>query len=549
MSLAVLLALLILAFPGAAAPLVQAAAEEPVPAVGAAVPMTREELLRHLDAPQPAPASEPASAPFPRLPLLGLVQTDCGQLGDAPATREDAREVDAPVACDGTLAWDDVKDAYRIRADHGDLITANVTSNAPSQVEVCLFAPSGEKTLCGREFNRLRWTAHETGDWTAIVSVDRNRFFESKGYQLALAVVAPPTPDDCATGTDAGDGLAGAIRLHVSDVCAGYVNARLDPTDAYALALAAGEAVSVSMAPEDGLYTHACLHVADGMVLVDCVWGKGQAYLMAPSSGDHLLTVRSHHPSVTGSYVLHVDPAPPQDDCGAGIDAASFHPAAVPTPPVECGALLAEALGDDLDVFRFQGPEAVRLVLESQGTGEFGACLFAPEQEGACVRSRAGESFTLPLMAVAAGEWELWVVAWPFDVKADVSYAFRLESFTPAPQDDCGSGRDAASGNWTAPLPESGACGGILRLSDGDWHDGYTFEIPQAGTVTANVTLASPDATAWVCLYAGSWQCDESRGSVSLTVQASAGVTGQLHVSPGWQPEESSYEVRVARPG
>lgn len=521
------------------------------------VPMTRDEM-ESLRAPAAAPPLPPplSGGSLSPVPLPGgLLQNDCGSMGDAPASGEGAVPVAPPVECVGTLAWDDERDAYRFDAARGDVLDVGVTFYDPYRVRACLVAPSGARPACAWGLGPLRWTANETGAWSVEVAWQRASWdwWGGDDYVLRLVLAPPSPPDDCGTGRDAGGSAGSAVAFAAPGACAGEVNSELDEEDALAFAALRGQAFHVTLASR--AYPSVCLYGPDGESWLDC----GQAvhppergpvrtselYFEPPADGTYHLRVVARSGAGSGPYVVSLAATEPQDDCGTGSDASGYAvPDAALEVPAACIGVLAIPVADDFDAYVFDAPSALRVTLAAPGvratlcllnpSGEFGACAFARE---------AGEPLSFPYQAPEGGRWEVWIWA-PFAPRANASYELGVSAFAPTPQDDCGTGRDAADDWDPHPHVASIDCEGQLLGTEGDYRDLYSFDTTGAGNVTVSATGA-PGKLLQVCLTGGPWRwrCAEGNGAASVRLPAGGPVHWHVLVSSF---EESDGAYRLA---
>lgn len=511
------------------------------------VPFTREQMEALVESPALAspPVPDPDSGSLSPIALpLGLLQNDCGAMRDAPASRAEAVPLASSVDCLGTVAWADTADAYRFEATRGDVLDVTLTFYDGYSLQACLTTPSGEPSRCAYGVGpagRLHWTAAESGTW--FLDVVRTRGGTGGGdYRLQMAARTPVTDDDCGAGADAGNSTADAVAFALPGACVGEVNSLLDAADWLAVTLTRGQAFHVTV--ESSGVPSACVRDAAGATL-DCAqdvyppqFGEvrtSELYFEAPVDGAYHVSVHAGGPPASGPYRVTFTPAARQDDCGTGADASRYAvPDAPLAPPASCSGVIAYAVGDDLDAFLFDAPAALRVTLDVPAratlcllnpTGDFGACAFSWQ---------AGETLSFPYQAAEGGRWELWVWV-PFASRANFTYALTVEPFTPTPQDDCGTGRDAADDMTHHPHVASIDCGGVLLGTEGDYADLYSFNTTEAGNVTVTAT-GTPGKRLHVCMTDGRswWHCAEGDGAVAVTRPTD----GPAH----WHVDVSSYE-------
>jgi PKD repeat protein len=122
-----------------------------------------------------------------------VVQTpgagDCGTGGDAGNDFASATTISLPRSCSGVLGTSDSQDWYQFFVSAGQTIHADMTPNAASDFDMCLYRPSESATavdcsaaLTGLPEN-IDWTATESGNWRLRIYI----FAGTGSYTMAVS--------------------------------------------------------------------------------------------------------------------------------------------------------------------------------------------------------------------------------------------------------------------------------------------------------------------------------------------------------------------------
>ncbi|HVL49430.1 MAG TPA: hypothetical protein VM889_12790 [Candidatus Thermoplasmatota archaeon] len=460
---------------------------------------------------------------------LGIVQADCGGLGDAGDSQSAARGIAAPAACVGDFGLRDSADYYRMAVREGEVVLVERTAGLTSSSSFCLHRPDGSKVGCGS--SRIRWTAEAAGDWSlAILATDENAW---KRYGFELTVTMVPTENDCGTGRDAGGdrrNASSATPISTISSCLGGIHHTFDPIDVLAIDFAEGEAVTITLSKGPGSVVRACLFDYVTQFAVECFneySDSGRRYWMASAPRLYVLVVEALSSSGSTDYRIDVRSVEPHDDCGGGRDASSGQPVVLSSSLVECAGELDYANGDEKDIFEFPEARALRLDLEFHGKGAVYFCAHVVSVLSSCATVASGERVSFPVQAPATHSWRLSI--WGF-APGSGAYALRVEAFEPRGQSDCGSGRDAAPNQYLVALPEGGLCEAELVMSEGDYSDWYSIASRAQGEVEIEIRLPE-GASARVCYRNGAESCIEVHGEATWRRPIGLERVAQLNVA------------------
>lgn len=558
--LLLLLATLLLSAPATGAlvtPLATGPALAAAPDAGATVPLAKpldapvgpsfghEEKLSTARMPTSRPFADNDPDPFAGIPFLD--GGDCGTGGDA-GWRHDPTPMDGPGSCEGRVGGHDWEDVYSIEVDGPRILGAGIAVTGPSVGYVCVYHNMSDfyRTLrCddGREGAPAHTATYVAtpGTWHVLVESS-----EELSYGLTVEIHGWETPGDCgdADAPDARDD--GAFSL--AGACVASLDPETDRTDWYALHVGAGEAVTLTVAPNRGLDADVCVY--DAAHLVDCSIrpvGDVDRILLQPSEARDYL-VKVYWWDGAGTYDVRAEPAALQDDCGSGADHGTRYVPAAIALPVACVASLDPNAGDSWDSFSMVLPDrGVRVRLDAPADGLV-ACLYE-SRSGWPVRCTSGQAGASTFAYQANVPAASFVVAVFSRTGAAAAYPLFIDPFVPTPQDDCASGRDAGNFPSTAvPLPSDGACSGALLASEGDDSDGVTFAVPPS-TVRASVRGTSAEFHACLHLPLGngrsSTHCHYTEsGEIDFDVQVRYAGNVTIHVESR-RSDDLAYEMEA----
>lgn len=205
-------------------------------------------------------------------------------------------------------------------------------------------------------------------------------------------------------------------------------------------------------------------------------------------------------------------PLAPPDDCATGVDAPAAPEAAhLVASGDSCNGELRTLFGDTVDWFRFEASAGQVVEIEAQAEGGPGLvqlCLREPGGSAPDSCRQSGDGNLSRRALASAGTWALSVEAYDVRPLAPLgpafpqppwTYAFHLTVRDPAPQDDCGAGRDtSASSAHTIPAP--GACHGAFVAADLDGIDYYRFNLTGGTVVNASLRGAAGNEVA-MCMW------------------------------------------------
>lgn len=476
---------------------------------------------------------------------------DCGTETDAPDAADGALAVALGGACGGFLnPADDLADVYHLALAPGEAALVRLAPNAEADFDLCVYDspdlarpigcsihPSGLEDVVfvspgvGGEFwIRVEW-------WDGAEAYD-------------LAVLHAPPADDCGTGADGGSAWR-SVPVAAPLACDGAVDrANGDRWDLYAFDVQQG-GIRVS------------LHIPYGDAYL-CIFAPGESWSTRCLIGEDLSfaymtavhgtwRVGVVHNGGAGSYHLTAatfEPAP-QDDCGAGADAASGAPLGSPAvgDELSCEGYLAQADGDWRDTYGVDLPaSALRLVAA------------VPDGVRVCVWS--SQTYQCPdavdgvvQMDVQVLEASSWSVSfWSSQGLAGGAYSLHLEF--AAPYDDCGTGADAG-GLWPydpAPLALPAVrCEGTLFGEDGDHSDQYLVSAAAGDELVVALEHDAEDFFAHVCVWPADrsvYTCSFFGGAFPKTLVVPVDEPGDYVIEVGGAYSgETAYRLSVALVG
>lgn len=443
-------------------------------------------ILPAKDAPAPRSGGSPAA---PALPLFEPDDPEC------------TYELTPPARCQGELRYSKYQNSGNDRrwfnVQPGPWVTLDATLEAPEGAifEICVGSDTRHcATATAGQPARL---AREVGD-SGRSSIYVVTLEGSGTFRLHVAALAWDLAPDCGSGADASGASADAMPLPVPHACEGSLNPKDDAHDWYALTLPSGSGASVSLAPNAHSDFDLCAYAAeDPSRALDCALRpqglEDRTYLAGP--GTFLLDV--HHWSGAGAYAVSVAAAPAQDDCGTGTDGGSRYRTLTLALPVACVGSLAPTLGDlwDLYAFNATGMGGIRVRMTPEGA-DHDVCLYPPGSNSPVQCSFPQGAGEVAYSATRAGVWLVSVLGFSGE---DGAYALSVEEFATAPQDDCGSARDAGAGvTLPVAIAPTFSCQGVLSSADGDWADAYEFSMPPSNLT---VVLHPDEPGAWgLCL-------------------------------------------------
>lgn len=509
-------------------------------------------------APPKASLAPPGIAPPVGLPSGPASQDDCGTGTDAgyfTNGTSNATPIAFPADCAGTLGQNpayDTNDIYQVDVPRWGTLEASLALPGASNgtklgfcvgplpfsyaTDRCAYATPGAPARVA--------TAQGPGPYFAWIYDSGS---SPATYRLTLDLRDWTLGADC-NGGDVGDTAADALLLQAPAACDAFLNPRDDPVDWYAIPVDGGHAVSLTMTPNAEADFDVCLYADPAGRPLDCSvlpMGQVDRVLLAPSQGGTYYLRVVQWDGAEG-YTLSAQPAAAQDDCGVGGDGGSAYHAVALALPLACSGALDPAAGDHVDLFRVPLSQGgIRATLQgASAEGALRVCLYGPgeSQPRVCGDETGVASVSVPYMSAQQGDWLVGVWALSPDAGA---YTLDVAGFDPTPQDDCGSGVDAADAHaQPAPLVAPFACGGTLRLSEGDTLDRYRAALPPS-SVALTFGSASPALDLCVSTPDVSRCYASDGGTVEIQLQAlRAGNWTFSIVSKGH--EDATYSLGVA---
>lgn len=381
-------------------------------------------------------------------------QDDCGTGIDASFRWTNATPVTVPRACSATLGDFDRIDWYAVAQGDEDHFRAAFTPAAGTRMDLCVFAPRG-LGWCVGAYDDLPHDlvgGGENGTWIVAVYAAGAR----GAYALDLVALDFPEQDDCASGTDAGDWWQNATALTFPVSCRALVH-EADRYDWYRVPVGNDTWVRANVTFDDGEARSVCV-IAGG-------WGvcqqDGSVQDFAPTARDaYVVVVASAN---TSAYSVNVDAAPPapaQDDCGSGQDAAYWSSGIDIALGETCTGLVFPDYFDTVDSYDYH----------DDATFSVRARLVAEIPMTLCVRGQFSLDVvcadTVDGVAQVDGYGDTWWYgdAWRVEVRGGVAGAYEV-TVVGAWREEWGAGAFLAGHGAAPPVSEDPLLTGI----DGAW--------------------------------------------------------------------------------
>jgi pimeloyl-ACP methyl ester carboxylesterase len=242
-----------------------------------------------------------------------------------------------------------------------------------------------------------------------------------------------------------------------------------------------------------------------------------------------------------------------QNDCGTGGDAGNaFSTAtAITTPKSSCAGSLATPIdGQDWYQFPVTSGQQVNASMVPSGGADFDLCVYGPSGNASgCSSNGVGVAESVSLTAAVSGNWRVQV----YRQGAAPPGTYALSAAVVTPQNDCGTGSDAANSFSSAPtltLPASGCSGQLFSGNEIDGDDYYRFAIVAGDQIDASMT---PNASANydLCLYNPSGAvvagCTTGGTGVTEAIGHTATATGDYRLRVRLTSGTGSYTMSVSK--
>lgn len=464
-------------------------------------------------------------------------QNDCNTGQDAGGSFSSANAVTLPASCNGLLERtdSDTEDWYKLSLGSGGSLTASMTPSSPNDFDVCLYSPANVQIRC----STLSGSVAESFTASITASGDHRLRIYSVGtssgtYSLSITYSGPPPPNDCGSGTDAGDTFSGATAIFPPISCIGSFPSSGESNDYYKFTVTVSQIISASMTPPAGADFDLCLYNPAGM-LQGCSSTTGSSResiaLTADSSGSWRIRVSKF--SGSGAYSMAVSLSIVHDDCGTRTDAGNTFSAAMSRAlPSDCRGGFPKDTGDSEDWYSFDVStgETIAASLSMAGDADFDLCLYTPDNTLAKCSARAGSGFSEAIehTLAAAGKWRLRAFA---RGGTGTTYFLHFNSFIP--QNDCGTSWDAGNHRLAAiaVIPPK-SCDGSFPIGTAESEDWYVLDVASGEGIQVHVTpQAGRDVD--LCIYGpdgAEIQCSRTRGGSSEALAPTATSTGSWYV-------------------
>lgn len=505
------------------------------------------------------------AAPFVQaLPVTPAdLQNDCGSGADAGDSLDAALAIALPAVCVASLAHDDARDVFAFDAVKDQRVDyklemdnrASALSRAvlsltllQSDLKLCFVAPSGATDCPAPHLADYGFSfrAGETGRYHARVDAAGAKRFE---YRLEVAAAGPPMHDDCATGQDAGETSASALRITAPAACDGVAfGSYRDFADWFVLHVPAGQRVALTGASDAPYGGTLCLGPASGQ---RCTRQTGTISLVgyALAAGDWYVGLPNAY-NAAYRFTVTVEPIPPADDCGTGGDAGGDHAAAALVAlPVACRGVLQDLAADGEDWFAFAAAEGQVLSARMTPDAVTDLCLHRPDgtlHECRTSSSLASHALFLPLDQT--GDWRLQLkLRAPY---GEYALTASLATPTPGAQDDCGTGTDAPDARQHA-LVLAAPVAGCLGAADGaslDLEDWYAVDVA-AGQPLHVLVAPEEGSNVDTCLFApgasAPTECRTTGGAFPEEFERVSGVDGSWRIRVTHRSGPGAYALSL----
>ena len=367
-----------------------------------------------------------------------------------------------------------------------------------------------------------------------LVEVRGFRGATTGAYELAASFTA--------RADDHGDTAAAATVLALPSYKSGRINAPFD-VDYFRLTLPEPGTLAVSLL--EGPYHSAASLIQAGGVLADR-WGTDPPINMAKlPAGVYFVAVRTVSPTLgpfrdvfhPNTYRLHVafTPQAPDDHGDTHVTATS-----IDVPSTTAGELEA----GDVDVFRFDLPQAGTLRLATTGTTATRGSLFVQWRYGwwsPAEDDGAGRDGNFEIdKAVAAGRYFVEVRGSDEETTGAYSLDVALGPAEPRPPDDHGDTAAKAS------------VAGLGSTSAGELHDArdadvFRINVPQEGVLRVETTGVT-DTEGALLSADGTVLAEDDNGGALLNFRIDKWVRAGAYFAKvtGWDGRTGAYALRVA---